>query len=111
MIHHLPVFSLFNRPKQAGLSCLRRHHRIYVFSIIIVRGWDVNILPFIDMLIVFNQFVINDVFNHRQKSKPVSTARAARPAKRKATLHLTDTSSEEENIRKPPLRQRKNRLV
>lgn len=111
MIHHLPVFSLFNRPKQAGLSCLGQHHRIYVFSIIIVRGGDVNIWPFIDMLIVFNQFVINDVFNHRQKRKPVSTARAARPAKKKATLHLTDTSSEEENIRRPPLRQRKNRLV
>ncbi|XP_075901777.1 uncharacterized protein haspin isoform X2 [Nelusetta ayraudi] len=44
----------------------------------------------------------------RQKRKPPSTARALRPPTRKVRPHLTDTSSDEENIRRPLLCQRKS---
>lgn len=63
------------------------------------------LLKYLNMIffipIIFNQFVLYIVFIIRAKRRTASTARGVLPAKRKARLLLTDTSSDEENIRRP----------
>lgn len=86
------------------------HHNYKRFGRRVIFYFFFNTKRVLTHFLVFNQFVIN-VLTNRQKRKPPSTARAVPPPKRKVRPHLTDTSSDEENIRRPPLRQRKSRFV